>query len=157
MNLMTNPQRRTLFAEIHRAANELGEDPEGYRKRILKEELGVDSFARVSRTDGFNRLMARVKGDQGDYVGAIHYSTGNVRAFRYLIERSARELIGAEATARAVGTYVAGILRQMRFSGLERDVLAMRLQRDDGYEDFTEDQLRKVLMALNVHLGRKRG
>ena len=157
MNLMTNPQRRTLFAEIYRAANELGENPEGYRKRILKEELGVDSFARVSRTEGFNRLMARVKADQDDYMGAIRYSMGNVRAFRYLIERSARELLGAEATARAVGTYVAGILRQMRFSGLERDVLAMRLQRDDGYEDFTEDQLRKVLMALNVHLGRKRG
>lgn len=154
MNLMTNPQRRTIFAEIHRAAAVLGERSDDYRKRIMMEELGVDSFAHVSRTEGYNKLMARIKSDQGDFGEAIRYSSGTVRSYRYLIERAAREIVGDEA--QTVSAYVAGILRQMRFSSIEADVLAMRLMRDDGFEDYTEDQLRKVLMALNVQRDRQR-
>lgn len=156
MKTMTDPQRRTLFAEIKKAAGELGEDAEDYRKRILKEVLGVDSFSLVSRTDGYNRLMARIKGDLGDYAAAIRFSTGGVRSFRFLIEQKTRGLLGECATAQEVAKYVAGIVCQMGFSRQERDVAAMRLQREDGYEDFTEVQLRKVLSALNAQLHRRR-
>ena len=38
---LTPLQRRTLFMAIRPAAQEVGDDPESYRRRILREELGV--------------------------------------------------------------------------------------------------------------------
>lgn len=66
MNCLSQSQRMTLFATIHEAAREQGEQPEAYRKRIMAEELGVDHLSEVSRGSGFDRLMARVCRDAGD-------------------------------------------------------------------------------------------
>jgi hypothetical protein len=45
---------------------------------------------------------------------------------------------------------------QMKYSRLSKDALAIRLQRDDGWDDFTPMQLKKVVAALNIHVRRRR-
>ena len=43
-----------------------------------------------------------------------------------------------------------------RFVSSDRDSLAMRLQRVDGWDDFTPLQLKKVVAALNLQVRRLR-
>ena len=77
MKPLTPLQRKALFMGIRPAAIEVGEDPEVYRKRILKEELGVEHLDEVSRNGGFDKLMSRIWADRGDYERAISYSKGS--------------------------------------------------------------------------------
>ena len=63
MKTLTPLQRKALFMGIRPAAIEVGEDPEVYRKCILKEELGVEHLDEVSRNGGFDKLMSRIWAD----------------------------------------------------------------------------------------------
>ena len=161
MNQLTALQRATLFAHVHKAASEQGVDPEKYRKMIMREELGVDHLSEVSRTDGFDRLMCRILKDCGDYSHAMDYTGGDIRRLRYLALSAARQccdgapLSDADETA-MLCKYVAGLMVNMKFSRLDPSALAIRLQRDDGWDDFTPLQLKKVVAALNLQVRRKR-
>ena len=158
MNQLTTLQRATLFAHVKNAAVECGENPEVYRRRIMREELGVDHLSEVSRTYGFERLMCRMLKDCGDYSHALDYTGGDVRRLRYLALSAANAVCdGApEDVERQLCRYIAGVMVNMHFSPLSRDALAMRLQRADGWDDFTPMQLKKVVAALNLQVRRKR-
>ena len=158
MNRLTALQRATLFAHVKNAAAELCVDPEKYRKMIMREELGVDHLSEVSRTDGFERLMCRLLKDEGDYSHALDYTGGDVKRLRYLALAAANSICdGApEDVERQLCRYVAGVMINMKFSSSDRDTLAMRLQRDDGWDDFTPMQLKKVVAALNLQVRRHR-
>ena len=158
MNQLTALQRATLFAHVHKSASEQGVDPEKYRKMIMREELGVDHLSEVSRTDGFDRLMCRMLKDEGDYSHALDYTGGDVKRLRYLAMSAAAKICdGApEDGERMLCRYVAGVMINMRFVSSDRDSLAMRLQRVDGWDDFTPLQLKKVVAALNLQVRRRR-
>ena len=160
-NQLTTLQRATLFAHVKNAAAECGEKPETYRKRIMREELGVDHLSEVSRTDGFDRLMCRMLKDCGDYSHALDYTGGDIRRLRYLALSAARRCCDGAPLSDAdeqamLCKYVAGIMVNMKFSRLSQGALAIRLQRDDGWDDFTPMQLKKVVAALNLQVRRKR-
>ena len=157
-NQLTALQRATLFAHVKNAAAECGEKPEAYRKRIMREELGVDHLSEVSRTDGFDKLMCRMLKDCHDYSHALDYVGGDVKRLRYLaLSAASRICDGAPFDVeRMLCRYVAGVMINMKFSSSDRDTLAMRLQRDDGWDDFTPMQLKKVVAALNLQVRRKR-
>ena len=158
MNRLTALQRATLFAHVKNAAAELCVDPEKYRKMIMREELGVDHLSEVSRTDGFERLMCRLLKDSGDYSHALDYVGGDVKRLRYLALSAANAVCdGApEDVELQLCRYIAGVMVNMHFSPLSRDALAMRLQRADGWDDFTPMQLKKVVAALNLQVSRKK-
>ena len=160
-NQLTTLQRATLFAHVKNAAIDCGEKPEVYRKRIMREELGVDHLSEVSRTDGFDRLMCRMLKDCGDYSHALDYTGGDVRRLRYLALSAARQCCDGAPLSNAderqmLCKYVAGLIVNMKYSSLDRDALAIRLQRDDGWDDFTPMQLKKVVAALNLQVSRKK-
>ena len=155
---LTSLQRATLFAHVHKAASEQGVDPEKYRKMIMREELGVDHLSEVSRTDGFDRLMCRMLKDCGDYSHALDYVGGDVKRLRHLALSAAAKICDGAPfdVERMLCRYVAGVMINMKYSSLDRDALAMRLQRDDGWDDFTPMQLKKVVAALNLQVRRRR-
>ena len=158
MNQLTALQRATLFAHVHKSASEQGVDPEKYRKMIMREELGVDHLSEVSRTDGFDRLMCRMLKDEGDYSHALDYTGGDVKRLRYLALSAAAKICDGAPfdVEQMLCRYVAGVMINMKYSSLDRDALAIRLQRDDGWDDFTPLQLKKVVAALNLQVRRQR-
>ena len=158
MNRLTALQRATIFAHVKNASHELGVDPEKYRKMIMREELGVDHLSEVSRTDGFDRLMCRLLKDEGEYSHALDYTGGDVKRLRYLaLSAAARICDGApEDVDRMLCRYIAGVMINMHFSSSDRESLAMRLQRADGWDDFSPLHLKKVVAALNLQVRRKR-
>ena len=158
MNQLTALQRATLFAHVHKSASEQGVDPEKYRKMIMREELGVDHLSEVSRTDGFDRLMCRMLKDCGDYSHALDYTGGDVKRLRYLALSAAAKICDGAPfdVEQMLCRYIAGVMINMRFVSSDRDSLAMRLQRDDGWDDFTPMQLKKVVAALNLQVRRRR-
>ena len=85
MKPLTPLQRKALFLGIRPAAIEVGEEPEAYRRRILKEELGVEHLGEVSRNGGFDKLMSRIWADRGDYERALSYSKGSSVRLVHLI------------------------------------------------------------------------
>ena len=157
-NQLTTLQRATLFAHVKNAAAECGEKPEDYRKRIMREELGVDHLSEVSRTDGFDRLMCRMLKDCHDYSHALDYTGGDVKRLRYLALSAARQCCdGAPLDDEAMCCkYIAGLMVRMNLSRLSSGALAIKLQRTDGWDDFTPMQLKKVVAALNLQVRRKR-
>ena len=143
-------QLKAFFLAARAAASDLGEDPEAYRKRVLREELGVGHMADVGRTGDFDKIMRRVWVDRGDYARALDYSGGDIKRLRHLALEAAGKIVEQN-----VVKYVASVMIQMRLSTLDRDALAFKLLRPDGWDDFTERDLRKVVAALNAHIRRR--
>ena len=147
---ITYAQRNVLFRMVADAAREVGEVPEEYRKRVMREELGVEHLADVSRGSGFDRLMSRVCRDAGDDAGAIKYALASTARLRALIVDAAERLAPGNALS-----YVAGVMIQSRtVRGVDQPTLAARLASDSGWLDFTDAQLRRVLAMLKTHLRR---
>ena len=148
---LSGAQRRALFATVRGAARETGEDPEAYRRRIMREELGVEPLCQVSATSGFDRLMARTCSDAGDFVQAGNYAVASSRRLRRLVEDAAREIAPAHPIL-----YVAGVMVQ---SGIARtrdaDALAASLEGGSGWLDYPDGDMRRVLAMLKTHLRRR--
>ena len=118
--------------------------------RILKEELGVEHLADVSRTVRFETPMARVCSDAGDDLAALAYAMGLGKRLRHLILDAAEDLAPGHALS-----YVAGVMIQSHtVHGCDQDALADRLASDAGWIDITTPQLRTVLKMLKTHLKR---
>lgn len=153
---LTPLQRRTFFRALRPAAVECGEKPEEYRKRVLMEELGVESLSEVSRGSGFDRIMTRVCNDSGDYATALRYSMGTFSRLKMLIVSAAKRIVAAKPDWHGtVWNYISGVMHN---SGMVKDCetrdLAVRLESDSGWMDFTEDQLKRLLMMLNAQVHR---
>lgn len=147
---LTNSQRHVLFATIRAAAGELGEDQEAYRKRVMAEELGVEHLCDVSRSTGYDLLMARICRDAGYCDSAIKYALSAVNRYRHLIVERAEKI----APGNALG-YVAGVMIQSRtVRDVRQAALAARLETDSGWLDFTVPQLQRLLAMLATYLRR---
>lgn len=154
---MTKAQRAAIFTVLSAAARSVGEDSETYRKRILREELGVDHFADVTRTNGFDRLMCRMYSDRGEYDYAIQYSQNSLARIRHLITDAAMKIVQRTQYKGSGLDYVAGVMRQ---SGLIDENTPRswceRLANESGWLDFTDEQLKRLLVILNTYLARFR-
>lgn len=147
---LTQPQRRTLFVTIREAAREQGEEPETYRRRIMREELGVDHLSQVSATSGFDALMARAYSDAGDAQRAAIYATQAARRLQHVIIEAARRLAPADPCS-----YVAGVMVQSRLAPVgDNATLADRLRNGSAWLDVPEPHLRRILVMLKTHIRR---
>lgn len=151
---LTESQRRTFFASLRPAAEEVGEKVEDYRRRILREELGVESLSEVSRASGFDKLMARVCIDSGDYERAVKYSSQTLSRMRHLIVEAATKIVRANGFAGTPYAYIAGVMVQAKMSRQSVAVLSERLVSENAWMEFTEGQLKRLLMMLQTHLRR---
>ena len=154
---LTPLQRRTFFMALRPAALEVGEDPESYRKRILKEELGVEHLGDVKRTGDFDKLMARLWSDRGDYVRALDYSKGSEVRLVHLIVDAAKKIVAASPDYDGNEyQYVVGTMAQSkmfeRLPGTEPAVFMHEM----CYGYYKEEQLKSLLVMLNAYLGRIR-
>lgn len=154
---MTRLQYACLFKGCQATAAYLNQDMEEYRKSILASELGLNSFKEVDRIHGYEKLMHRIFLDRGEYSRAIEYVAGDENRLHHLAMEAAKAIIrqsGSAPDERFAYRYIAGVMVQMRMSFQTVDSLAMKLQRDDGWDDFTGPQLKKVISALNAHIRR---
>ncbi len=139
------------------AAREVGEEPEAYRRRILQQELGVEHLSAVNRRGDFDRLMSRIWQDRGDYGRALAYERGSFSRLRHLIVRAAERIVAATPEyRRSAYSYIAAVMHQCGMLA-ERPTQAYtdRLVASSAWVDFTEPQLRRLLMMLNTHISRR--
>jgi len=146
---LTRPQRAAFWRAAAMAAKELGEPLESYRKRVMREELDVEHLADVSRTTGYDCLMARIWHDAGRDDLAVNCVTSATTRLRHVIVAAATQ-IAPESPL----WYLAGIMIQSRTVIMDRSILAARLSMDSGWLDFTIPQLRRILAMLQTHLRR---
>jgi len=155
---LTPAQRRAFFSTVRQAAQELGEGPEVYRQRILKEELGVEHLAAVRRGFDFDRLMARACRDSGDFDRAIKYAGGVGLRLKHLIVGAAEKIVAKRGDWTGTAyDYIAGVMHQCGMVQGHPAVVAAQLESVSGWDRFDEGQLRRLLIMLATHLNRKRG
>ena len=145
---------RTFFAALRPVAEEVGEKVEDYRRRILREELGVESLSEVSCGAGFDKLMARVYTDRGDFERAVKYSGQTLSRMRHLITEAATSIVRANGFSGTPFAYIAGVMVQAKMSQQSVSVLSERLVNESAWMEFTEGQLKRLLMMLQTHLRR---
>lgn len=139
---ITAPQRRVYWRLYSAAVLALGlgrADAEDYRRRVMREEAGVDHLALIDRTDGFDAVCLRFCLDAGNYDGAVHFEGSGTRRLVECIEREARAYLGADADIRP---YLAGICRQSR--------LGVVPATGDWWLDLGPRQLWKLLQMLST-------
>jgi len=156
---LTPLQRKAFFMGLRPAALEAGEDPEIYRKRILREELGVEHMSEVDRGSGFDKLMSRIWQDRGDYERASEYARGSFSRLKHLIVGAAQKIVERKPDYHGSAfDYIVGTMFQAKMLDHEPNVFdSERLARDANWMKFSEQQLKHLLMMLNAHLGRLRG
>ena len=147
----TAAQRRAFFAEVRKAARELGENQEAYRRRVMAEELGVEHLADVQRGAGYDRLMARVCADAGDHALAGEYAVASSYRLRALVVKAARKVAPANPFRYVAGCMVQSGLARTRDAG----ALAESLESGAGWLDYPDETLRRVLAMLRIHLRRR--
>lgn len=152
---LTPAQRRAFFSTVRQAAQELGEDPEVYRQRILKEELGVEHLADVRRGFDYDRLMARACRDSGDFDRAIKYAGGGAKRLKHLIVGAAEKIVAKKGDWTGTAyDYIAGVMIQCGMVQGRPAVVAAQLESGSGWDRFDEGQLRRLLIMLATHLNR---
>lgn len=151
---LTALQRRTFFVGLRPAAQEVGEEPNDYRMRIMREELGVDSLADVSRGAGFDKLMARIWRDRGDYARALTYSMQSFSRVRHMIVEAATRIVRESGYPGTPYAYIAGVMIQSKMVKGSVPDWADKLPSENAWLDFTEPQMKRLLMMLNAHIRR---
>ena len=144
---MITKKQAALFWRCLAAAAECQAVPdrEAYRKRVLREELGVEHLRDVDRTEGFDRLMLRLAQDAEDWHGLSYYSVAGERRLADLVADCATQVLelsprlGVNPMA-----YVSGILNQSGISPL-------RVDGGDYWLDLAPDDLARLLQILDTH------
>jgi len=155
---LTSMQIKRFFPEAKRAADNLGLSIDEYKVEILRSELGVEHLHDVTKTSGYDKLMQRVFADQGNYERAMDFVGGDVKRLRFLATRAATRILLNKGETSAgdmmVAKYIASVFFQMGFTTMDRDAMAFKLMRPDGWDDFTDLQIKKVVAALQKHVRR---
>ena len=112
---LTKPQFAAYWRAATAAAREVGEPLETYRKRVMREECGVESVKALSRTGDFDKVMLRFSVDAGDYESAAKYAVGDSLRKAVLIRiccAQVMQLLGVTYGSSQALEYLAGIIRQ---------------------------------------------
>lgn len=127
-------------------------DREAYRKRVLREELGVEHLRDVDRTEDFDRLMLRLAQDAEDWRGLAYYSVAGERRLADLVADCATQVLELSVAALGLSAsahldplgYVSGVLRQSAMSPI-------RVVGEDYWLDLAPADLARLLQILDTH------
>lgn len=152
--MITKRQAALFWSSLAAAAEcQAVPDREAYRKRVLREELGVEHLSDVDRTEGFDRLMLRLAQDAEDWHGLAYYSVAGERRLADLVADCATQVLELSSQLGVhPRAYIAGILSQSGISPL-------RYADDDYWLDLAPSDLARLLQILDTHRRRliKRG
>lgn len=141
MKPITPPQTARFWVVFSEAARNLGlttkNDREVYRKMVLVKEGGVQHLRDLDRTSGYDRVMARLSMDAGNYADAVHYVESTTYRLACVLEVKSRAAAGDDWEA-----YLKGICTQ---SGIGSG---------RALEDMTEPELRALIAIIDTHLRR---
>lgn len=163
---ITKSQQNIFWRWVSQAASNLGrttsQEREDYRRRVLREEAGVEHLADLGKGEPFEKVMMRLCEDAGDYQEASAWAIGGVKRYRHLIRERIREIfarkeaLGIEQKSVWVDGYAASILMQGRLviTTCSQDELGQRLEHDLEWEDIPELCLRKLLQIVTTELRR---
>lgn len=118
---ITPAQRSAFFRALQAASIELGHDTpeerEAYRKQVMRDEVGKEHLAELSRTADFDAVMRRFAADAGDYEAASRFAVADDARKAALVRICCAQVLqlkGCTAgTAEAVD-YLSGIVEQAR-------------------------------------------
>lgn len=152
--MITKKQAALFWCSLAAAAEcQAVPDREAYRKRVLREELGVEHLRDVGRTGDFDKLMLRLAQDAEDWHGLAYYSVAGERRLADLVADCATQVLELFDTENGTDTYptfdrslgyISGILRQ---SGMS----PVRLNVNDYWLDLAPDDLARLLQILDTH------
>lgn len=149
---MTKTQRAAIFTVLPSTARIIGEEPEAYRKKIMREELGVEHFSEVTRTEGYDKLMCRMYQDRGDYDRASEYLTGSLTRWRHMIVTASERIVRLSEYKGSAYDYLYGVMVQSGLVAKGARSECEKLVTESSWLDFTNDQLRNLLAILNSRL-----
>ena len=113
--VMSRAQRARFFGMATKAAQELGEDAEAYRRKVMCEVGGVLSSSDIRSAADYERIIARFASDAGDYQAAGEAAAGDAKRKAYLVKVCAIQVMqlkgGDESLAR---DYLEGVVHQAR-------------------------------------------
>ena len=142
MSAITESQIKRFWVALTHACNSLciyrNDEREEYRKRILKEEGGVLHLKDLSRTEGYDKVMAKLAIDAGDYGTAIKYAESTAYRLIAVLEQKAKAIVGP-----LWEHYVQGIMEQ---SGIGADRHSLK--------DCTEPEIRGLIAIIDTKLRR---
>lgn len=152
--MLTQKQAALFWRSLAAAADRQAvPDREAYRKRILREECGVEHLGDVDRTEGFDRLMLRLAQDAEDWHALAYYSVAGERRLADLVADCATQVLdlSSQLGVHPVA-YISGILRQSGMSPL-------RTMDGDYWMDLAPSDLVRLLQILDTYRRRliKRG
>ncbi len=123
-------------------------DREAYRRRILREELGVEHMSQIGRTTDYDRVMHRLALEAEDWDALAHYGVAGDRRMAELVADCATQVLQlccSDLTVPSGIGYVNGILAQARLSPVRV------VDADDYWLDLSPDDLRILLQILDTH------
>lgn len=134
------------------ARNQSVPDREAYRKRLLREELGVEHMSEIGRTRDYDRIMHRLALEAEDWTAAAHYAVADARRMAAMVADSATQVLELSCVALGLGAsanldplgYVSGVLRQ---SGMS----PVRVEGSDYWLDLSPDDLMRLFQILDTH------
>ena len=150
---MTGPQTKAFWRAFGVACSSQGlaskDEREAYRKTAMREELGVEHMSQVDTGKGYDRLMARILSDAGDYEGAAKYLINDAKKIARCVEDCADQIADLTGNITDALSYIAGVLRQSNLG-------PVRVEQNpcEGYDDFwmdiPEDNLRTIFQILDT-------
>jgi hypothetical protein len=161
---LTPLQSKAFWRALGAACSNMGlhdkDEKEAYRKRVMREETGKEHMAELNRTRDYERIMARLHADAGNYEAAVELASGgNEKRMAWLIEAVMRQVFdlatcelvieGAETFAKLGNgatdgiDYVIGICRQAGYPVCARN--------ETYWMDLSEGQLKAVFEMLDTH------
>lgn len=151
--MITKRQAALFWSSLAAAAEcQAVPDREAYRKRVLREELGVEHLRDVGRTGDFDKLMLRLAQDAEDWHGLAYYSVAGERRLADLVADCATQVLELSVAALGLSAsahldplgYVSGVLRQSAIS-------PVRVDGSDYWLDLAPDDLARLLQILDTH------
>lgn len=151
--MLTKKQAALFWCSLAAAAEcQAVPDREAYRKRVLREELGVEHMRDVGRTEGFDKLMLRLAQDAEDWHALAYYSVAGERRLADLVADCATQVLELSVAALGLSAsahldplgYVSGVLRQSSLS-------PVRVNGSDYWLDLAPADLARLLQILDTH------
>jgi hypothetical protein len=145
---ITAPQTALFWRRFTAACSALSiasHDREAYRKRILREELGVEHMSEIDRTTGFDKIMRRLCIDADNYEEAWRYEVGDERRLVAMVEACAAQLMQIiGGNPRDASSYIAVTCTQAGFPVQDAN--------PRGYwMDMTSGMLQACFQMLDTH------
>jgi hypothetical protein len=145
---ITAPQTALFWRRFAAACSALAiasHDRETYRKRVLREELGVQHMSEIDRTTGFDKIMRRLCIDADNYEEAWRYEVGDERRLVAMVEACAGQLLQIiGGNPRDASAYIAATIVQAGFSIQETTSRGYWL-------DMTSGMLQACFQMLDTH------